>query len=29
MPYGSATPPARNVGGGGYDAARGVNPARR
>ncbi|WJX75434.1 hypothetical protein P8452_58968 [Trifolium repens] len=29
MPYGSATPPARNLGGGGYDAARGVNPARR
>ncbi|CAI8585127.1 unnamed protein product [Vicia faba] len=29
MSYGSATPPARNVGGGGYDAARGVNSARR
>ncbi|KAK7340773.1 hypothetical protein VNO77_21486 [Canavalia gladiata] len=27
MPYGSTTPPARS--GGGYDAARGVNPARR
>lgn len=29
MQYGSTTPPTRNVGGGGYDAARGVNPARR
>ncbi|KHN14477.1 hypothetical protein glysoja_029739 [Glycine soja] len=27
MPYGSTTPPARS--GGGYEAARGVNPARR
>lgn len=27
MPYGSATPPARS--GGGFDAARGVNPAAR
>ncbi|KAK7295591.1 hypothetical protein RJT34_18501 [Clitoria ternatea] len=27
VPYGSATPPTR--GGGGYDAARGVNPVRR
>lgn len=29
MQYGSTTPPTRNLGGGGYDADRGVNPARR
>lgn len=29
MTYGSTTPPVRSGGGGGYDPARGVNPARR